>query len=97
MLAVGDPSPDAYGFSLRAPGPDVPNVMPNPIAFPKTLNSLVDLFIWNKLLFDPRSLPMNRFYLGDGSGTLGPNYLDPTPMERRRSGWYTGSYKCVAR
>jgi hypothetical protein len=35
--------------------------------------------------------PNGNFYLGDSTGTLGPNYLDPTPMGSRRLGWVAAS------
>jgi hypothetical protein len=87
ILAANDPPFIPFGSMPKAPG-EVVDVKPIPNIFSGGAGTLVDGYILNKLLYDLRNLQTNGFYLHDYADTLGPNYLDPTPMERRRPDWY---------
>jgi hypothetical protein len=81
QLAANDTPFNPFGPPPKPPG-RVVDVTPVPNIFSGMNDSVYTRYIWDKLLFEPRNLQDNGFYIG--TGDHGSNYLDPTPMELLR-------------
>ena len=80
-LAANDTPFNPFGPPPKPPGQLV-DVTPVPNIFSGMDDSVYGRYIWNRLLFEPKNLQDNGFYIG--TGDHGSNYLDPTPMELLR-------------
>jgi hypothetical protein len=68
-------------LSLNREAPPVKDSVtyPNPFNF-TNFGSMLDPFIWNKLMFEPKPLPANSFYMFLPDPEKFKNFFDPSPM-----------------
>src|SRR5262249_45044695 len=75
-----------WRFGRDAPIRDVPFTMTDPFGFSQIREGALErAYLWNKLLFDSRLLPTNRFFFfyPDPDRMPPSNLFDPAPMNPR--------------